>query len=258
MNGKVFQDRVIRVNMPSGKNNPSRNAARHAATGASNVSRVPQLPGGFTPPPGPTAGPAPAEAAAPPASAKPPEMTPEQLWQALQDIRAQAAQAPDRVAALLHNDVDLAYALAQALTLFGVIDRGTPQQIVAARQAQAQAQALQQQQQQQQLQQQFIPVQPQLQPQPQPGMPMMAPPGQVPGPVAPQPGYMPAQVPMGPPLMQPQVVPQPQMVPQPAPVQPALDADSMEAMIADIKNFTPEQIMALPQETRDMVLQLLQ
>ena len=237
MNGKVFQGRVIRVNMSSGTNNSAaRNAARHTSTASSAPQGVPQLPGGFPPAPGPTA-PTPAPAPTPAAPARPPEMAPEQLWQALQDIRVHAAQAPDRVAALLHSDVNLAYALAQALALFGVIDRGTPQQIVAARQAQAQA--LQQQQQQQQ--QQFIPVQPQLG---MPGVPTMAPPAAAPV----------AQMPMAPPQMQPPT--QPQAVPGRA--GPVLDAESMEAMIADLKNLTQEQIMALPPETRDMVLQLLQ
>ena len=85
--------------------------------------------------------------------ARQPEMAPEQLWQALQDIRTQAAQNPERVATLLMTNQQLALALAGALAVFGVLASNTPQLIIEARQAQAQAF-----QQQQQQQQQFVPM----------------------------------------------------------------------------------------------------
>ena len=148
-------------------------------------------------------------------------MAPEQLWQALQDIRTQAIQSLDRVAALLASNVQLAYALAEALAVFGVLDKNAPRLVVQARQAQAQA-----------YQQSFA----QMPPQPQAGMQLM-------GPVL---------------MMQPQPQPLQQQQQQQEGVPTAQEAENMEAMIEQLKHLTHEQIMALPPDTRDTVLQLLQ
>ena len=151
MNGKTFQGRVLRVNMATGA---TRGAGRGphmlpqtAVAGGGVVVGGGDAGGAFAAPPqfagAPQALPLPAAGPAAPAGGggggRQPEMAPEQLWQALQDIRAQAAQNPERVAGLLMANQQLALAVAGALAVFGVLASNTPQLIIDARQAQAQA-----------------------------------------------------------------------------------------------------------------------
>ena len=166
MNGKTFQGRVLRVNMATGATRGAgrgphmlpQTAVAAVAGGGVVVGGGDAGAGAFAAPPqfagAPQALPLPAAGPAAPAGggggggSRQPEMAPEQLWQALQDIRAQAAQNPERVAGLLMANQQLALAVAGALAVFGVLASNTPQLIIDARQAQAQA--FQQQQQQQQ------------------------------------------------------------------------------------------------------------
>ena len=160
MNGKTFQGRVLRVNMATGA---TRGAGRGphmlpqtavagvvvggGDAGAGAFAAPPQFAGAPQALPLPAAGPAAPAGGGGGGGSRQPEMAPEQLWQALQDIRAQAAQNPERVAGLLMANQQLALAVAGALAVFGVLASNTPQLIIDARQAQAQA--FQQQQQQQ-------------------------------------------------------------------------------------------------------------
>ena len=170
MNGKTFQGRVLRVNMATGA---TRGAGRgphmlpqtavagggvvvggDAGAGGGAFVSQPQFAGAAQALPLPAGAPA---AGGGGGGSRQPEMAPEQLWQALQDIRAQAAQNPERVAGLLMANQQLALAVAGALAVFGVLASNTPQLIIDARQAQAQA-FQQQQQQQQQQNQAFVAV----------------------------------------------------------------------------------------------------
>jgi len=231
LNGKRFKGRELNISWPTGASRtPIRRGFTDAPSVAGQQSDIPVLP----------TEPLPGAAAAAAAAAKP-EMTAEQLWYALQDIRSQTLQDPDRVATELQNNLQFAYALAEALALIGVIDPSQPQQILTERFAQAQA-LQQQQQQQQQPQYAMMPQQPQQ----MIPVPAAAAAAGAPIPI-PMPGMVPVPMPM---------VPQPQQMVQPM-QQNVTDAAAMEGMLAQVRSLSEEQIMQLPPGEREKIRQLL-